>query len=263
LGQIYTPPWKTEDGLTLKWEPDADTTDTLEPPTADAAIVATDTVDADTVGADTVGADTADAAAAPDTGADAALVATAAMPVLPARTPAPNKPGSGMVIEDGVALTGGDRDDDPSATATPAKPPRRRRRFGGGMFLFVTAIAAIIAITFAVIAVHARSGYFVGFHDDTVVIYKGQRDAVLWFHPTVHTPSTKTRSQLAPEVVTAIEKKPTFPSADAAAEFIQDLVPTTPGDPDTDGTGDSIPTSTTAAPSLTPLSTTTTEPTGG
>lgn len=29
LGQIYTPPWKTVDGLKLKWEPDADTTDTI------------------------------------------------------------------------------------------------------------------------------------------------------------------------------------------------------------------------------------------
>ncbi len=28
-GQIYTPPWKTSDGLTLRWEPDTTSTDTL------------------------------------------------------------------------------------------------------------------------------------------------------------------------------------------------------------------------------------------
>lgn len=29
VGQVYTPPWKTTEGLTLKWEPDNDTTDTI------------------------------------------------------------------------------------------------------------------------------------------------------------------------------------------------------------------------------------------
>lgn len=29
VGQVYTPPWKTTDGLTLRWEPESGTTDTL------------------------------------------------------------------------------------------------------------------------------------------------------------------------------------------------------------------------------------------
>ena len=104
----------------------------------------------------------------------------------------------------------------------------KRRRFTFGLFLFIFVLAAIIILTFTLIAVHARSGYFVGFDGDTVVVYKGQRDKVLWFEPTIVAPSTKRRQDLDPAMVAAIEKRPTFDSADEAAQFIDEqVIPTT------------------------------------
>jgi PPM family protein phosphatase len=166
--------------------------------------------------------------------AEAAGVTTAQMPVLP---PTPTLPAPGAAID--VSATSG-----PVATAVaPAaaatglsvedsvteklKPPKRRR-FTFGVFLFVLVLAAIIILTFTLVAVHARSGYFVGFDDDTVVIYKGQRDKVLWFEPTIVDRSTKRRQDLEPEMVAVIADRPTFDSAEDAARFIaEQVVPTT------------------------------------
>ena len=125
---------------------------------------------------------------------------------------------------------------------------RRKRRLTGGVFLFIVVLAAIITVTFTLIAVHARSGYFVGFKGDQVVVFKGQPDGVLWFKPTVAQVSTRTRKELDPTLIAVINEHVTYDSAEQAAAFINDQV---------------IPTTTTPATTTTvAASTTTTAPTG-
>jgi len=104
----------------------------------------------------------------------------------------------------------------------------RRRRLTGGLFLFVVVLAAIIITTFTLVAVHARSGYFVGFNGDKVVIYKGQPGGVLWFKPTVERDSSLTRDELDPNVIALIDDHVTYDNVEEAAEFITvQVTPTT------------------------------------
>ncbi len=112
-----------------------------------------------------------------------------------------------------------------AAAATPARP--KKRRFGVGAFLFVFILTAIVVATLTLIAVHARSGYFVGFKGDTVVIYKGQKDDILWFKPTVERTSTKTKADLDPTVVAIVNRRPEFSSPEGAAQFIDQTVTAT------------------------------------
>ncbi len=114
----------------------------------------------------------------------------------------------------------------PTAAMAGTAPKRRRLTIGTFIFTFVFALIATVTVT--LIAVHERSGYFVGFSGDTVVVFKGQRDSVLWFDPTVAATSTKTRQDLDPTMVKVIESRPTFSTADEAARFIATQVTTVP-----------------------------------
>ena len=154
---------------------------------------------------------------------------TAIAPTLP---PATNVPISSDTSVD--AAVDGDRD---SGDHEPSRRERkraaklampRRRRLTGGLFLFVVVLAAIIITTFTLVAVHARSGYFVGFNGDKVVIYKGQPGGVLWFKPTVERDSSLTRQDLEPAVIALIDDHVTYDSVEEAAEFITvQVTPTT------------------------------------
>ena len=118
---------------------------------------------------------------------------------------------------------------EPSVAAeTPAAPKQRRRRLTIGTFAFVFALGLIGTITLTLVAVHARSGYFVGFDGDAVVVFQGQQDKLLWFDPTVKAPSTKKRQDLDQTMIDVINSKPTFSSSEQAASFIaNEVTPTT------------------------------------
>ncbi|MEO6124846.1 MAG: Stp1/IreP family PP2C-type Ser/Thr phosphatase [Ilumatobacteraceae bacterium] len=194
------------------------------------------------------------AAAAPPSGgmriADSAMITEAA-------TGDGGKPGKATKGAKGAK---GAKDAKDAKDAKGAKGTKvKRERFTFGVFLFVVLVAAIVATTFTLIAVHARSGYFVAFDGDTVVVYKGQRDGVLWFEPTVNARSDKFRDELSPEIIALVEARTTFESPNDAADFIETKVPTT-----------TIPETTTTSstpatvPATSPIeSTTTTVPTGG
>ena len=125
--------------------------------------------------------------------------------------------------------------DGKSPRKTKLKPPRRRK-LTGGLFLFVVVLAAIIIATFTLIAVHARSGYFVAFHGDKVAVYKGQPGGVLWFQPTLVQDSALTRGELDSTLIQLVNQHVTYSSAEEAAKFITEQV---------------IPTTTTVAPTTT------------
>lgn len=119
-------------------------------------------------------------------------------------------------------------DEGAAVAETPAAPKQRRRRLTIGTFAFVFALGLIGTITLTLVAVHARSGYFVGFDGDTVVVFQGQQDKLLWFDPTVKAPSTKKRQDLDQTMIEVINSKPTFSSSEQAASFIaNEVTPTT------------------------------------
>ena len=97
-------------------------------------------------------------------------------------------------------------------------------------------LAAIIIATFTLIAVHARSGYFVAFHGDKVAVFKGQPGGVLWFQPTLVQDSALTRGELDSTLIQLVNQHVTYSSAEEAAKFITEQV---------------IPTTTTVAPTTT------------
>ena len=144
-----------------------------------------------------------------------------------------------------------------SDAATQRQKGPGKRRLTVGTFLFGLMLALIATLTVTLLAVYARSGYFIGFKGDTVVIYKGQPGGLLWFDPTVNAPTTKRRNQLATETITVVEGHKTFDSATAAAEFLNDFVTPTTIAPTTTTTTTAPTTSTTAPTTTTGVTTTT------
>ena len=132
-----------------------------------------------------------------------------------------------------------------------------KRRLTVGSFLFGLMLAIIATLTITLLAVYARSGYFIGFKADTVVIYKGQPGGLLWFDPTVNAPTTKKRNQLDSETIAVVDGHKTFDSATAAAEFLNDFVTPTTTAPTTTTTTTAPTTSTTAPTTTTGVTTTT------
>jgi serine/threonine protein phosphatase PrpC len=162
----------------------------------------------------------------------AADASSTSSPTLPPASGTPFAPETGNAPGGRDA---GEVPDGKSPRKATLKPPRRRR-LTGGLFLFVVVLAAIIIATFTLIAVHARSGYFVAFHGDKVAVYKGQPGGVLWFQPTLVQDSALTRGQLDPTLIQLVNQHVTYSSAEEAAAFI---------------TGQVIPTTTTVAPTTT------------
>jgi serine/threonine protein phosphatase PrpC len=176
----------------------------------------------------------------------AADASSTSSPTLPPASGTPFAPETGNAPGGRDA---GEVPDGKSPRKATLKPPRRRR-LTGGLFLFVVVLAAIIIATFTLIAVHARSGYFVAFHGDKVAVYKGQPGGVLWFQPTLVQDSALTRGQLDPTLIQLVNQHVTYSSAEEAAAFI---------------TGQVIPTTTTVAPTTTtttPAATTSTTSVG-
>ena len=107
-----------------------------------------------------------------------------------------------------------------------AEPATRRRRLTVPMIIFVTAVLAVFVVAFAVTAAYARSGYFLGFDDDAVVVFKGQPGGVLWFDPTIEAIVPRTRDEIPANGVDVIERHPTFDSLDAAVAYVDRVAPT-------------------------------------
>ena len=79
------------------------------------------------------------------------------------------------------------------------------------------------------IAAYARSGYFVDYRGDEIVVYKGRPGGVLWFDPTVAAIAPQKRSDLPPSDVEGIANRPEFDSVDLAISYIETHSTTAPG----------------------------------
>ena len=106
----------------------------------------------------------------------------------------------------------------PTAGATPAK-----KKFRFGPVLFWSALGGIVLAVLVVFAAYGRTGYFVSFQGDDVVVLKGRPGGVLWFNPTVEARTTLTRSDLSDELALEIAGEPTFGESSAAQTYVNGI----------------------------------------
>jgi len=101
---------------------------------------------------------------------------------------------------------------------TPAK-----KKFRFGPVLFWSALGGIVLAVLVVFAAYGRTGYFVGFQGDDVVVLKGRPGGVLWFNPTVEARTTLTRSDLTEAFALEITGEPTFSESSAAQTYVNGI----------------------------------------
>lgn len=113
----------------------------------------------------------------------------------------------------------------PEATPAPAAPAPTptQKKFRFGPVLFWSALGGIVLAVLVVFAAYGRTGYFVGFQGDDVVVLKGRPGGVLWFNPTVEARTTLTRANLTEELALEIAGEPTFSESSAAQTYVNGI----------------------------------------
>ena len=109
-----------------------------------------------------------------------------------------------------------------AATSVPAAAPAKKK-FRFGPVLFWSALGGIVLAVLVVFAAYGRTGYFVSFQGDDVVVLKGRPGGVLWFNPTVEARTTLTRSDLSDELALEIAGEPTFGESSAAQTYVNGI----------------------------------------
>jgi protein phosphatase len=90
-----------------------------------------------------------------------------------------------------------------------------------GMVLFWSALVAIVLSGITVVGVYARSGYFIGFDEDSrVAVYRGRVGGVLWFNPTIDTQTTLSGADLPEDVLRDVALNRTFTSSTMASKYL-------------------------------------------
>jgi len=107
----------------------------------------------------------------------------------------------------------------PAATA--AAPTKKKFRFGP--VLFWSSLVGIVLAVLVVFAAYGRTGYFVSFQGDDVVVLKGRPGGVLWFNPTVEARTTLTRGDLTDSLALEIAGEPTFSESSAAQTYVNGI----------------------------------------
>jgi protein phosphatase len=90
-----------------------------------------------------------------------------------------------------------------------------------GVVLFWTALVAIVLSGITIVGVYARSGYFIGFDEDSrVAVYRGRVGGVLWFNPTIDTQTTLSGEDLPEDVLRDVALNRTFTSSTNASKYL-------------------------------------------
>jgi len=90
-----------------------------------------------------------------------------------------------------------------------------------GMVLFWSALVAIVLSGITIVGVYARSGYFIGFDEDSrVAVYRGRVGGVLWFGPTIDTQTTLSGADLPEDVLRDVALNRTFTSSTMASKYL-------------------------------------------
>jgi len=90
--------------------------------------------------------------------------------------------------------------------------------------VFVAAVLLVLGILVSSVVAYARSAYFVGLDGETVVIFQGRPDGVLWFDPTVEQSLDITVSELDPEDLNEVADGVEFDSFDDARAYADALL---------------------------------------
>ncbi len=96
-----------------------------------------------------------------------------------------------------------------------------KKKIRVGVVLFWTALVAIVLSGITIVGVYARSGYFVGFDEDSrVAVYRGRVGGVLWFNPTIDTQTTLSGADLPEDVLRDVALNRTFTSSTNASKYL-------------------------------------------
>jgi protein phosphatase len=96
-----------------------------------------------------------------------------------------------------------------------------RKKSRIGMVLFWSALVAIVLSGITIVGVYARSGYFIGFDEDSrVAVYRGRVGGVLWFSPTIDTQTTLSGADLPEDVLRDVALNRTFTSSTMASKYL-------------------------------------------
>jgi protein phosphatase len=109
-----------------------------------------------------------------------------------------------------------------TAASAPASASAKKK-FRFGPVLFWSALGGIVLAVLVVFAAYGRTGYFVSFQGDDVVVLKGRPGGVLWFNPTVEARTTLTRSDLTDALALEIAGEPTFSESSAAQTYVNGI----------------------------------------
>ncbi|MEQ8842720.1 MAG: protein phosphatase 2C domain-containing protein [Acidimicrobiales bacterium] len=90
--------------------------------------------------------------------------------------------------------------------------------------LFVATVLLVLGILASSVVAYARSAYFVGIDGETVVIYRGRPDGVLWFDPTLEEPLTLTVSELDSDDLDDVAGGVEFDTLDEARAYADVLL---------------------------------------
>jgi protein phosphatase len=96
-----------------------------------------------------------------------------------------------------------------------------KKKIRVGVVLFWTALVAIVLSGITIVGVYARSGYFIGFDEDSrVAVYRGRVGGVLWFNPTIDTQTTLSGEDLPEDVLRDVALNRTFTSSTNASKYL-------------------------------------------
>jgi protein phosphatase len=122
--------------------------------------------------------------------------------------------------EPGAAVEHAPTGDDQS-TGRPGARPRNDGRWRTA--IFVVALLAVFGIAFAAIAYTARSSYFVANDRGEVVIFRGRKGGLLWFHPTIVERSGIHMGQLTDHQADLVDNEKEQPDLSSAQQVIANL----------------------------------------
>jgi len=114
------------------------------------------------------------------------------------------------------------RDSDNAPVLVMRETPEKKK-FRFGPVLFWSALVGIVLAVLVVFAAYGRTGYFVSFQGDDVVVLKGRPGGVLWFNPTVEARTTLTRGDLTDSLALEIAGEPTFSESSAAQTYVNGI----------------------------------------
>lgn len=134
-------------------------------------------------------------------------------------------------IPGGVHAEESDRDDgkqevaaDSPASEADDAPTQRLRRLTWRVGVFVVAVLLVTVLAAGAVGWSARNTFYVGFHQDSVVIYRGQPGGVLWFAETVEVRTDIDRDRVPEQYRQELDDGKTYASLNSAETFVANLL---------------------------------------